>query len=78
MDAGYAPFLQRYTYLDRLKKLGHIEKFPRVSAWRDALLARPSTWSFPPAEYEAIYLGAVRNRKKWLSQFVDCAAVAAE
>ena len=78
VDAGYAPFLQRYTYLDRLKKLGHIEKFPRVSAWRDALLARPSTWSFPPAEYEAIYLGAVRNRKKWLSQFVDCAAVAAE
>ena len=28
VDAAYAPFLQRYFFLDRIRKLGHIEKFP--------------------------------------------------
>ncbi len=39
VDAAYAPFLQRYVFLDRVKRLGHIEKFPRLKAWSDALLA---------------------------------------
>src|SRR6516162_2632487 len=30
VDAAYAPFLQRYFYLDRIRRLGHIEKFPRL------------------------------------------------
>src|SRR4051812_11597757 len=28
VDAAYAPFLQRYTFMDRLKPAGIIEKFP--------------------------------------------------
>ena len=39
VDAAYAPFLQRYYYLDRIKPLGFIEKFPRVKAWAEALLS---------------------------------------
>jgi glutathione S-transferase len=78
VDAGYAPFLQRYFFLDRIRKLGQIEKFPRLKAWADALMARPSTHSFPPAEFEAMYRQNVKRRNKWLSQFVDAAAVAAE
>jgi len=78
VDAAYAPFLQRYAFLDRVKRLGHIEKFPRLKAWTDAVMARPSTHSFPPAEFEAMYRQNVKRRNKWLSQFVDAAAVAAE
>ncbi len=55
VDAAYAPFLQRYVFLDRVKPLGQIEKFPRLKAWSDALIARPSTHSFPEAEFEAMY-----------------------
>jgi glutathione S-transferase len=33
VDAAYAPFLQRYFFLDRIKRIGHIEKFPRLNAW---------------------------------------------
>jgi glutathione S-transferase len=55
VDAAYAPFLQRYFFLDGVKKLGHIETFPRLKAWGAALLKRPSTHSFPPAEFEAMY-----------------------
>ncbi len=78
VDAAYAPFLQRYFFLDRIRPLGHIEKFPRLKAWTEALLARASTHSFPPDEFEAMYRHNVRRRQKWVSQFIEPAQVAAE
>jgi glutathione S-transferase len=78
VDAAYAPFLQRYFYLDRVKKLGHIEKFPRLKAWAEALMKRPSTHSFPDAEFEQMYRENLKRRNKWVSKFVDTAKAAAE
>ena len=78
VDAAYAPFLQRYLFLDRIKKIGLIEKYPRVKAWADALMARPSTHSFPEAEFEAMYREGVRRRKSYVSQFVEAPRAAAE
>ena len=78
VDAGYAPFLQRYFFLDRVKKLGVIEQFPRLKAWGEALLKRDSTHSFPQAEFEAMYRDGLKRRNKWVSQFIDAAKVAAE
>src|SRR5438105_6877771 len=70
VDAAYAPFLQRYFFLDRIRRLGHIESFPRLKAWGEALIARASTHSFPPAEFEAMYRDNVKRRNKWISQFI--------
>jgi glutathione S-transferase len=78
VDAAYAPFLQRYFFLDRIRPLGQIDKFPRLKAWAQALIARPSTHSFPAAEFEAMYRANVKRRNKWISQFVADPAVAAE
>ena len=78
VDAAYAPFLQRYFFLDRIRKLGHIEKFSRLRAWAEALMARPSTHSFPPAEFEALYRENVRRRQKWISGLIEPARAAAE
>jgi glutathione S-transferase len=78
VDAAYAPFLQRYFFLDRVKPLGIIEKFPRLTAWAEALISRPSTHSFPEAELEAMYRRNLRRRKVWASQFIADVAVAAE
>jgi glutathione S-transferase len=77
VDAAYAPFLQRYFFLDRIKPLGHIEKYPRLKAWATTLMARPSTHSFPPAEFEAMYRANVKRRNKWISQFIAAPQVAA-
>ena len=63
--------MQRYFFLDRIKKLGHIETFPRLQAWGKALIERPSTDSFPPAEFEAMYRANVKRRNKWVSQFIE-------
>jgi glutathione S-transferase len=78
VDAAYAPFLQRYHFLDRVKRLGHREKFPRLTAWSEALLRRPSTHSFPPEEFEAMYRAALKRRNKFVSRFVDPMQAAAE
>jgi glutathione S-transferase len=78
VDAAYAPFLQRYFYLDRVRPLGTIEKYPRLKAWAEALVARPSTHSFPPAAFEAMYREGLRRRKSWVSQFIEAPRVAAE
>jgi glutathione S-transferase len=78
VDAAYAPFLQRYFFLDRIRPLGVIERFPRLKAWADALMKRPSTHSFAEAEFEALYRQNVKLRKKYLSQFIADVAVAAE
>lgn len=78
VDAAYAPALQRHLFLERIRKIGAIDGFPRVKAWAEALAQRPSTHSFPPAEYEAMYRDMVKRRKAWISQFVDDSKAAAE
>ena len=78
VDCTYAPFLQRYAFLDRVKPLGVMEKFPLVKAWYDALMARPTVHSFPPAEMEAMYRENLKRRNKWVSRFITEAKAAAE
>ena len=78
VDAAYAPFLQRYFFLDRVRKLGHIENYPRLKAWGEALVKRPSTHSFPEGEFEAMYREGLRRRNKWISRFIEPARAAAE
>jgi len=70
-DAAYAPFLQRYTFLDRLKPVGIIEKFPRLKAWRDALLAHPAVKASTVANIEAVWQENLILRKRWLGKFVS-------
>ena len=59
-------------------KIGQMEKYPRLKAWCDALMARPSTHSFPEAEFEAMYREGLRKRGSYLSQFVEAPRAAAE
>jgi glutathione S-transferase len=78
VDAAYAPFLQRYLFLDRIKKIGQLENYPRLKAWTEAIMKRPSTHSFPEAEFEAMYRANVKRRNSWVAQFIEPARAAAE
>jgi len=71
VDAAYAPFLQRYTFLDRLKALGIIEKFSRLAAWRDALLAHPAVKASTVPNIEAVWQENLILRKRWVGKFVS-------
>ena len=76
VDAAYAPFLQRYTFMDRLRPLGVIEKFPHLAAWRDALLAAPAVQASTVPEIEAAWQENLVARGRWLKKFVAAAAAA--
>ncbi len=78
VDAAYAPFLQRYTFMDRLKPLGVIEKFPHLSAWRDALLAAPAVKASTVPNIEAVWQEGLIVRKRWLKKFVAESVLGAE
>ena len=71
VDAAYAPFLQRYTFMDRLRRLGTIEHYPLLSAWRDALLAAPAVRASTVPEIEAAWRQNMIVNKRWLAKFVS-------
>ena len=71
VDAAYAPFLQRYTFMDRLYPLGMIEKFPLLKAWRDALLAAPAVKNSTVANIEAVWQAGMITNNLWLKKFVS-------
>ena len=71
VDAAYAPFLQRYTFMDRLHPIGAIEKFPLLKAWRDALLAAPAVKNSTVANIEAVWQEGMITNNRWLKKFVS-------
>ena len=71
VDAAYAPFLQRYTFMDRLRPLGIIGKFPHLAAWRDALLAAAAVKESTVANFEAVWQENLILRGRWLGKFVS-------
>jgi glutathione S-transferase len=77
VDAAYAPFLQRYTYMDRLKPIGAIDKLPRLKAWRDALIAHPAVKASTVPNFEAVWQDNLVIRKRWLGGFVPKSAIGA-
>lgn len=77
VDAAYAPFLQRYTFMDRLRRLGIIEKFPHLAAWRDALLATKAVQASTVANIEAVWQDNLILRNRWLATFVPKSAIGA-
>lgn len=62
VDAGYAPFLQRWLIVADLAGDTLIGDYPRLQQWAQALVARPTTHSFPPEEFRALYLEGLKRR----------------
>lgn len=71
VDAAYAPFLQRYTFMNALRPLGIIEKFPHLKAWRDALLASQAVKTSTVANIEAVWQENLIINKRWLAKYVS-------
>jgi glutathione S-transferase len=78
VDAAYAPFLQRYTFMDRIKPLGILEKFPHLTAWRDALLASPAVKASTVPNIEAVWQEGLITRKRWLKKYVSESVLGAD
>jgi len=77
VDAGYAPFLQRYAFTDRLYPLGLIEGFPLLKAWSDALLAHPAVKKSTVEHFEQEWRNNLVRHGRWLASRLDQAPAAA-
>jgi glutathione S-transferase len=74
VDCAYAPFLQRYTFMDRLRPLGTIERFPRLAAWRDALMEAPAVRASTVPEIEQAWQENLVARGRWLGTLLAATA----
>lgn len=71
VDAAYAPFLQRFTIMDRFLKTGLVERFPRVAAWRDALLANEIVTGATAPNFVEEFYGNVRRQGYYVATLID-------
>ena len=74
VDCAYAPFLQRYTFMDRLRPLGIIERFPKLAAWRDALMAASAVRASTVPEIEQAWQENLVARGRWLGTLLAATA----
>ena len=78
VDAAYAPFLQRYRFVDRLLQNDILKDFPLLNAWADALLADERVTGAVPSNFEEEYVAGLIRRETYAATFLDSAEAAAE
>lgn len=78
VDAAYAPSLQRFTFVDRIRPLGIIEDYPLLSAWRNALIERASVKASTIENFEDHWREALQTRNRWVAKFLGNTSAAAE
>ena len=71
VDAAYAPFLQRYTFMNALRPLNIIEKYPLLKAWRDALVESAAVKTSTVPNIEAVWQENLILQNRWLKKFVS-------
>ena len=57
VDAAYAPFLQRFSFVERKLNSGLLADFPLVQAWSDALLANDRVVGSVAPSFEDEFVG---------------------
>ncbi len=78
VDAAYAPFLQRYRFVDRLLRNDILKDFPLIDAWADALLSDERITGAVPPNFEEEYTAGLIRRETYAATFLDNAEAAAE
>lgn len=67
-DTAYAPLFMRLDIIERLYPQGLFEPTPKVRAWSDALLARPSVRESVVADFETRFRQRFAAMGGWLGQ----------
>ena len=72
VDVAAAPLFMRLTWIERLAPdYSVFIDFPKLSAWRDALLARPSVRESVLPNIHDIFLESVAQRDGWLARRIQ-------
>jgi len=73
VDASYAPFFQRFQFVEDHAQTGLLSKFPRVSAWAQALLASDAVNGSVHESFPAEYAGALDRRGAYAARYFEAA-----
>jgi glutathione S-transferase len=76
VDASYAPFLQRFGYMEAVLQSGVMKAFPKVQAWSDALTKNETVTGSVVPNFRDEFVKALKNRKLWAASLFEGKAAA--
>ncbi len=78
VDAAYAPFLQRFAFVEAKLQTGLLKAFPLVQAWSDAVLASDRVIGSVPESFEDEFIASLKRREFYVGSFFEATSAAAE
>ena len=74
VDAAYAPFLQRFAFVEARLHTGLLGAFPLVQAWSDAILANERVIGSVPPNFEDEFIASMQKRGFYVGTLFESAA----
>lgn len=71
VDAAFAPVFRYFDVFERRAGIDPLDKHPKIRAWANALLKRPSVISAVGADYSDRLVDFVRSKKSFLATRLD-------
>jgi glutathione S-transferase len=65
-DVAIAPLFTRFAFLTRLNGYSWLNAYPRLQAWSDALLARPSVKDSVTDDFDKVVFEMLTRRNAWV------------
>lgn len=78
VDAAYAPFLQRFIFVEQWLKTGLLNDFPLVQTWSDALLSNETVTGAVAPNFEEEFIANLKRREFYVATLIASESVAAE
>jgi glutathione S-transferase len=78
VDAGYAPFFQRFAIAESKLKTGVLDTFPLVKAWSKALLSTDAVTGSVAPEFNDAFVANLKRREFYVGTLFDTKAAAAD
>jgi glutathione S-transferase len=71
VDAGYAPFLQRFLYVDQWLDTSLLDDYPLVSAWAKALVASDVVKGSVPETFYDEFRAGMKRRGFYVGELME-------
>lgn len=78
VDAAYAPFLQRFTMADRKLGTGLLNKYPKVKAWCETLLADDAITGSVADNFGEEFVANLKRNEYYVGTLFEAESAAAE
>jgi glutathione S-transferase len=71
VDASYAPFLQRFSKVERIIQSGLLNGYPHLQAWTDALVENECVINSVAPEFEEAFMKGLERRETYAASLMS-------